>query len=82
MKLTFEKDDLLSSLQVLESVASKQDTAPILSNVLIQAEGSTIECIATDAEIGIRMKVDGTVKEADPSLFLPKNWWISLKHAR
>lgn len=64
MKLTFEKDDLLSSLRVLESVASKQDTAPILSNVLIPAEGSTIECMATDMEIGIRMKVDGTVKEA------------------
>ena len=64
MKLTFEKDELLSSLQVLESVASKQNTAPLLSNVLIQATESTIECMATDAEIGIRMKVDGTVKEA------------------
>ncbi|RKU14135.1 DNA polymerase III subunit beta [Candidatus Poribacteria bacterium] len=64
MKLTFQRDNLLSSLQTLQSVASKRNTAPILSNVLIQAEGSTIECMATDAEIGIRMKVDGTVKEA------------------
>ena len=63
MKLTFERDDLLSSLQVLERVASPRNTAPILSNVLIQAEGGTIECMATDTEIGIRMKVDGTVKE-------------------
>ena len=64
MKLTFDRENLLSSLQALQSVISKRDTAPILSNVLIQAEGSTIECIATDAEMGIRMKVDGTVKEA------------------
>ena len=70
MKLTFEKDDLLSSLQVLESVASQQDTAPILSNVLIRATESTIECMATDAEMGIRMKVDGTVKEAG-SILVP-----------
>ncbi|MCY3742281.1 MAG: DNA polymerase III subunit beta [Candidatus Poribacteria bacterium] len=63
MKLTFQRDNLLSSLQTLGSVASKRNTAPILSNVLIQAEGSTIECMATDAEIGIRMKVDGTVNE-------------------
>ena len=63
MKLTFERDDLLSSLQVLERVASPRNTAPILSNVLIQAEGGTIECMATDTEIGIRMKVDGTVTE-------------------
>ena len=63
MKLTFDRDNLLSSLQALQRVASKQN-APLLSNVLIQAEDSTIECMATDAEIGIRMKVDGTVKEA------------------
>lgn len=63
MKLTFEKDNLLSSLQVLECVASHRNTVPTLSNVLIQAEGSTIECMATDTEIGIRMKIDGTVKE-------------------
>ena len=70
MKLTFERDNLLSSLQALQSVMNKQDTAPILSNVLIQAEGSTIECMATDAKMGIRMKVDGTVKEAG-SILVP-----------
>ena len=70
MQLTFEKDNLLSSLRVLEGVATRQDTAHILSNVLIQAEGNTIECMATDAEIGIRMKVDGTVKEAG-SILVP-----------
>ena len=63
MKLTFQRDEFLYSLQVLQSIASRQDTSPIPSNVLIHAEGSTIECMATDMEIGIRMKVEGTVKE-------------------
>jgi RNA polymerase sigma factor (sigma-70 family) len=63
MKLTFQRDALLYSLQVLQGVASGQDTSPIPSNVLIRAEGNTIECMATDMEIGIRMKVEGTVKE-------------------
>ena len=70
MKLTFGRDNLLSSLQALQSVISKQNTAPLLSNVLIQAEGSTIECMATDTEIGIRMKVDGIVKE-EGSILVP-----------
>ena len=70
MKLTFDRDNLLSSLQALQSVISKQDTTPLLSNILIQAEGSTIECMATDAEMGIRMKVAGTVKEAG-SILIP-----------
>ncbi len=64
MKLTLEREEFLYSLQVLQSVASGQDTSPILSNVLIHAEGSTIECMATDMEIGVRIKVEGTIKEA------------------
>ena len=63
MKLTFERDDFLSSLQVLQGVVGRRNTVPALSNVLIRAEGSTIECMATDMEIGIRMKVEGTVRE-------------------
>ena len=62
MKLTLERNDLLSSLQVMRDVASKQQTSPIFLNVLIHAEGSTIECMATDMEIGVRMKIEGTVK--------------------
>ena len=63
MNLTFERDDLLYSLQVLQDIANGEDTTPILSNVFIHASGDTIECIATDTEIGIRMKVEGTVRE-------------------
>ena len=63
MKLTLERDELLYSLQMLQRIASGQETSPIPSNVLIHAEGSTIECMATDMEIGIRMKIEGTVKE-------------------
>ncbi len=64
MKLTLEREAFLYSLWVLQSVASERDTSSILSNVLIHAEGSTIECMATDMEIGVRIKVEGTIKEA------------------
>ena len=63
MELTFEKDDLLHSLQVLQGVASGRTTLPILSNVLIQATDGKIECIATDLEVGIKLKVEGTIQE-------------------
>ena len=63
MELTFERDALLDALQVLQGVASGRTALPILSNVLIRAEGDTIECMATDLEVGIRMKVEGAVKE-------------------
>ena len=63
MELTFEKDDLLHALQVLQGVAGGRNALPILSNVLIRAEDSTIECMATDLKVGIKMKVAGEVKE-------------------
>lgn len=63
MELTFEKDDLLQALQVLQGVASGRTTLPILSNVLIQAADGKIECIATDLEVGIKIKVEGIIQE-------------------
>ena len=63
MELTFEKHDLLPALQVLQSVASGRNTLPILANVLIQAGDGKIECIATDLEVGIKIKVEGGIKE-------------------
>ena len=64
MELTFEKDDLLRSLQVLQGVASgRAATLPILSNVLIQAADGKIECVATDLEVGIKIIVEGNIQE-------------------
>ncbi len=60
MQLTFDRDNLLDALQVLQGVASRQQTLP---NILIHAERNAVECIATDTEIGIRMKIEGTIKE-------------------
>ena len=63
MELTFEKDDLLHSLQILQGIASGRSTLPILSNVLIQAADGKIECIATDLEVGIKLRVEGGIQE-------------------
>ena len=67
MKLTFKRDDLLDSLQAMQGVTNGRRTPPIISNVRIHAKGNTIECMATDTEIGIRMKVEGTI-EAEGSI--------------
>jgi DNA polymerase-3 subunit beta len=63
MELTFEKDDLLGALQVLQSVAGSRNTLPILSNILVNAQENQIEMSATDLEVGIKMRVNGTVIE-------------------
>lgn len=63
MELTFEKDNLLKAVQVLQGVAGSRNTLPILSNILINAQGEQIEMSATDLEVGIRIKVNGTIVE-------------------
>ncbi|MYG05695.1 DNA polymerase III subunit beta, partial [Candidatus Poribacteria bacterium] len=64
MELTFdEKHNLLHALQVLQGVASGRNVLPILSNVLIQAVDGKIECVATDLEVGIKIKIEGVIEE-------------------
>ncbi len=63
MELIFEKDELLDSLQIVQGVASGRNTLPILSNVLVRAEDGNIELAATDLEVGIKIKVAGTISE-------------------
>jgi DNA polymerase-3 subunit beta len=63
MELTFEKDELLHALQMVQGVASGRNTLPILSNVLIRAQDGNIELAATDLEVGIKIKVAGTITE-------------------
>ena len=63
MELSFEKDELLHALQIVQGVASGRNTLPILSNVLIRAENGNIELAATDLEVGIKIKAVGTIQE-------------------
>lgn len=63
MELTFQKEPLLHSLQIVQGVANGHSSSSMLSNVLIKADEGKIECSATDMEVGIRTKVDGTILE-------------------
>ena len=54
MKLKIKKDEILKGLQRIQGVVDKKNTMPILSNMLLVADGKGIEIIATDLEIGLR----------------------------
>jgi DNA polymerase-3 subunit beta len=63
MKIQFDKQTMLKSLQRCVGVAEKKTTMPILGNVLWVAEQDHVSLSATDLEIGIRTKVEATVSE-------------------
>jgi DNA polymerase-3 subunit beta len=64
MEFTVNKTDLVRELNLSQGVVEKKTTIPILSNVLIEAEGERIVLTATDLELGIRCSCAAEVKRA------------------
>src|ERR687892_596442 len=52
MKFSVTKEKLLEGLQQVQNVVSTRTTLPILSNVLLQADGDEIHLTTTDLDVG------------------------------
>jgi DNA polymerase-3 subunit beta len=63
MKLKIKKDEILKGLQRIQGVVDKKNTMPILSNMLLIADGKGVEIIATDLEIGLRGRYAADVEK-------------------
>jgi len=63
MEFTVSKSDLVRELGLSQGVVEKKTTIPILSNVLIEAQGDRIVLTATDLELGIRCVCPAKVKK-------------------
>jgi DNA polymerase III subunit beta len=64
MKFTIKKEEILKGLQRIQGVVEKKNTMPILSNMLLTAEGSRVEIVATDLEIGLRGDYSADVEKS------------------
>ncbi len=53
MKFSVSKEKLLAGLQTVQNVVSTRTTLPILSNVLLQAEGDQLRLTTTDLDVGV-----------------------------
>jgi DNA polymerase-3 subunit beta len=63
MEFTVSRADLVRELNLSQGVVEKKTTIPILSNVLLEADGSRIILTATDLELGIRCSCPARVKK-------------------
>ena len=64
MEFTVSKTDLVRELNLSQGVVEKKTTIPILSNVLLEAEGDRLILTATDLELGVRCSCPARVKKA------------------
>src|SRR5258707_4037568 len=67
MNLTIAKDQILTGLQAVQNVVSTRTTLPILSNVLMRAEGDRLQFTATDLDVTISCSVEASIKEPGAS---------------
>src|SRR3974377_2429426 len=67
MNLTISKEQIINGLQAVQNVVSTRTTLPILSNVLLRAEGDRLEFTATDLDVTISCAVEAKVKKPGTS---------------
>ncbi|NVK36155.1 MAG: DNA polymerase III subunit beta [Rhodobacteraceae bacterium] len=62
MKVTLERTDLLKSLTHVHRVVERRNTVPILSNVLLKADGGALKLKATDLDLEIQESIPAVVE--------------------
>jgi DNA polymerase-3 subunit beta len=67
MNLTIAKEQIINGLQAVQNVVSTRTTLPILSNVLIRAEGDRLELTATDLDVTVACSVEAKVTKPGAS---------------
>src|SRR6267143_969134 len=67
MNLTISKEQIINGLQAVQNVVSTRTTLPILSNVLLRAEGDRLEFTATDLDVTISCAVEAKVRKPGAS---------------
>jgi len=67
MNLTISKEQIINGLQAVQNVVSTRTTLPILSNVLLRAEGEKLEFTATDLDVTICCGVEAKIKKPGAS---------------
>jgi DNA polymerase-3 subunit beta len=63
MEFSVQRADLLKELTLSQGVIERKTTIPILSNILLEANGESLRMTATDLELGIRSSCAAKVKK-------------------
>ena len=62
MKITIDQSVLVTGLTHIQNAVSNRPTIPVLSNVLLSAEGNELTLTATDLDLSVTTKVECTVE--------------------
>jgi DNA polymerase-3 subunit beta len=63
MDLTLVRDALLQELQLIQGIVERRTTIPILSNILLTAEGDRLSLAATDLDVTVFSRCPAEVRQ-------------------
>ncbi|MGH9430745.1 MAG: DNA polymerase III subunit beta [Terriglobia bacterium] len=67
MEFSVKRSDLLRELELADSVVERKQTIPVLSNVLMETEGSNVRLSATDLDMAVRSSCPAKIKKEGAS---------------
>lgn len=62
MNLAVAKEDMVSGLQAVQSVVSNRPNRPILSNILLKADGERLELTGSDLEVSVVCEIPAKIE--------------------
>ena len=71
MKLTINREDILTPLQIISGVVERKQTMPVLSNILLIAEEGNVSLTGTNMEVELVCKLDNVQIEAEGQITIP-----------
>ena len=63
MKCKLKRQSLLKNLSLVESISSSRSTIPVLSNILIKANGENVTFTSSNLETSMLVKDEGNIEE-------------------
>ncbi len=82
MRVTVEREVLLTALQRVQGIVEKRNTMPSLANVLLEAKKDGLDISATDLELGMRGLYKATVEEPGSVTFPARKLYEILKEIK
>jgi len=71
MKLTINREDILTPLQIISGVVERKQTMPVLSNILLIAEQGNVSLTGTNMEVELVCKLDNVQLETEGRITIP-----------
>ena len=82
MRVTVEREVLLTALHRVQGIVEKRNTMPSLANVLLEAKKEGLDISATDLELGMRGLYKATVEEPGSVTFSARKLYEILKEIK